>query len=65
MKNIQNDVENVMESYGVLKFERVRGGRGGIVVDDALWRGVHSTEKVVVQGNKEETASLYLKLLFR
>ena len=34
-------------------------------MDDALWRGVHSTEKVVVQGNKEGTASLYLKLLFR
>lgn len=34
-------------------------------MDDALWRGVHSTEKVVVQGNEEGTASLYLKLLFR
>ena len=54
-----------MQSYGVLKFERARGGRGGIVVDDALWRGVHSTEKVVVQGNKEGTVSLYLKLLLR
>lgn len=54
-----------MESYGALKFERVRVGRGGIVVDGALWRSVHLTEKVVVQGNKEGTASLYPKFLFR
>lgn len=65
MENIQNDVENVMECYGILKFERVRVGRGGIVVDDALCRSVHSTKKVAVRGNKEGTASLNLKLLFR
>ena len=54
-----------MECYGILKFERVRVGRGGIVVDYALCRSVHSTKKVAVRGNKEGTASLNLKLLFR
>lgn len=61
MESIQNDVENVMECYGILK----RVGRGGIVVDDALCRSVHSTKKVAVRGNKEGTASLNQKLLFR